>query len=404
MTAWNASVLDINVSRSQQSLFLPSYLWTLDKEIHCFVLANELKHGPSLYRNVLVSPLLTCPQVILRDKEFGVDWKKIRTEYTFSAFSLSSHQLWSLEGGRIRVCVNDIPLLTKTLKSRVLQNDNSALRIVTLICTIISLLCLVITFITYCMFPILRTLPGINNMCLVVSLFLAQFLMIVRPSFSSTGLAIVSALSHFSWLSMFLWLQVCSFHMYRVFSAKSRSEFNGNQNRKIMIQYIFYAFGSSLLIVIINIFATLIVTEGENTGYDRVSTLMMYKLAFIVTLITPLCFVCVTNVMFYILTAYKIHSTPTIEKTTRNRVHFAIYVKLFSLTGLSWILQIIDTFVAFSVLSYFVAILNGLQGLFIFVSYVCNQRVWKLYKNKLHRFPVHSPNSTVTSKRETTSM
>ncbi|XP_061179462.1 uncharacterized protein LOC133188090 [Saccostrea echinata] len=400
----NSSVLNIKVSRSQQSLFLPSFLWKLDKEVHCFVLANELKHGPALYRNVFVSPLLTCPQMILRDKEFGINWKKIRIEYTFSEFSLSSHQFGSSEGGGIRVCAKDIPSYTNALRSVVVKNDSLTLTIVTLICIIISLLCLLITFITYCIFPILRTLPGINNMCLVVSLFLAQFLMIVRPSFSSTGLAIVSALSHFSWLSMFLWLQVCSFHMYRVFSAKSRSEFNGNQNRKIVMQYIFYAFGSSLFFVTINIFVTLIVTKGENTGYDNVSTLMTYKLAFIITLITPLCFVCVTNVIFYILTAYKIHSTPSIESTTGNRVHFAVYVKLFSLTGLSWILQIIDTFVAFSVLSYFVAILNGLQGFFIFMSYVCNQRVWKLYKKKLCKFPVYSPKSSITSKTYTTSM
>ncbi|XP_062579349.1 uncharacterized protein LOC134241298 [Saccostrea cucullata] len=402
--SWNTSVLDIRVSRSHQSLFLPSFLWKLDKAVNCFVLSDELKHGPALYRNVLVSPLLTCPQIILRNKEFGVDWKNIRTEYTFSEFSLSSHQFVSSEGGGIRLCAKEIPKYVNALRTMMVKNDNLALANVTLVCIIISLLSLVITFITYCMFAILRTLPGINNMCLVVSLFMAQLLMIVRPSISSTGLAVISALSHFSWLSTFLWLQVCSFHMYRVFGAKSRSDFYGNQNRKIFIQYFLYAFGSSLLIVLFNIFVTLIVTKGEYTGYDKASTLMKYKLAFIITLIIPLCFVCVTNVIFYILTAYKIQSTPSIEKTTGNRVHFAVYVKLFSLTGLSWILQIIDSFVAISVLSYFVAILNGLQGLFIFLSYVCNQRVWNLYKKKLRSLPVQSQRSTLTSKTDTTSI
>ncbi|XP_048741240.2 adhesion G protein-coupled receptor E3-like [Ostrea edulis] len=397
---WNGSIMNVRVSRSPQSLFLPSFLWKLDKKTHCFVQAENLSHGPAVYRNVLVNPMLTCKQVIVKDGDFGVAWTKIGTKYSFLGFSLSSHQFVSSDSGGVRVCAEEIPFYTKT--TTVSKNDLSPILIVTLVCIIISLICLIITFVTYCMFSSLRTLPGMNNMCLVVSLFLAQLLMIIRPSFRSTWLSIVSALLHFSWLSTFLWLQVCSFHVFRVFSAKGQSDFLGRQSRKIVIKYSIYAYGSSAVIVLTNIVITLIVTNGENTGYDKTSALMTYSVAFIATLIVPLALVCMTNIVFYIFTAYKIYSTPKIEKTTGSRVHFSVYVKLFTLTGLSWILQIIDTFLEMSILSYLVAILNGLQGLFLMISYVCNGRVWRMYMKACCKTPSDRDISKASTKTDVT--
>ncbi|KAK0048650.1 adhesion G protein-coupled receptor L2 [Biomphalaria pfeifferi] len=46
--------------------------------------------------------------------------------------------------------------------------------ILTWICFIISIVCLLLTLLTYCMFPVLRTKAGVNNMFLSFSLLLAQ--------------------------------------------------------------------------------------------------------------------------------------------------------------------------------------------------------------------------------------
>ncbi|XP_052085093.1 uncharacterized protein LOC127722236 [Mytilus californianus] len=114
-----------------------------------------------------------------------------------------------------------------------------ALEITTIVCTCVSLFCLLLSFITYSLFPLLRTLLGKNNMCLILSLFIAQ-------------------------------------------------------------------------------------------------------------------------------TSYTKHD-------------FFVYIKLFSLTGITWIGQIIDSFVPLSLFSFVVTILTGLQGLFILLSFVCNKRVIKLF-------------------------
>lgn len=171
-----------------------------------------------------------------------------------------------------------------------------------------------------------------------------------------------------------------------------------------MTQYALYAFGGSALIVGVNVISTLVVSENKLSGYDKMSTLLTYKIAFIITLIVPLIFMCVTNILFYILTAYKLFSAPDVEKESGNRLHFSVYVKLFSLTGLSWVLQIVDMFVELSFFTYIVAVLNGLQGLFIFLSYVCNKRTLKMYANVFSKKNSQNTSSNISTNTENTAI
>lgn len=223
-------------------------------------------------------------------------------------------------------------------------------------------------------------------MILVIFLFFAQLCLVVRPFFRSTAMIVASALTHFFWLSTFFWLQVCSFHMYRVFHAETRSVHTKSYSRLTILKYLAYATGISVFIVSANVTVSLIITNGEFTGYDKLMTLMTSRTAFIVTLIGPLLIVCITNITFYIMTAYKIQSTPNVDSTTGYRIQLTVYVKLFTLTGVSWLLQVVDTFIGVSVLSYIIAILNGLQGLFFFTSYVYNNRVFNLYRKAFNKF------------------
>jgi hypothetical protein len=100
------------------------------------------------------------------------------------------------------------------------------------------------------------------------------------------------------------------------------------------------------------------------------------------------------------VTSLKIASTPKIEnesqQSTSNRVHFVVYVKLFTITGITWVFQIIDSFLPMSALSTIVSILNALQGVFICVSYICNERVLRLYKDS--RRLRHGYKTTKTSR------
>lgn len=384
-TLGDHSEVAVTISTSGEALMLPYLALRLSKSSKCFIKAIYRSSYYTIFKNILVSPLLQCQQLRLEGNEFGVDWTRIRNDYLHSKFSITLQRFESYFDGGLRVCAKDIPEYLQTLEE-VLIHENRTLSFLTLTLICVSLFFLLITFLTYCAFPSLRTLPGWNNMLLVFFLFFAQLCLVARPFFRSTAMIVGSALTHFFWLSTFFWLQICSFHMFRVFLAKTRTEYTERYTIMVIFKYLMYAIGISVFIVVVNITVTLIVTNGEYTGYDKLMTLMTSRTAFIVTLIGPLFIVCVTNIVFYIMTAYKIHSTPNVDSTKRCRIQLTVYVKLFTLTGLPWLLQVMDTFIGVSVLSYIIAILNGLQGLFLFISFVYNNRVFNLYRNAFYRF------------------
>ena len=373
------------IQPNQFALFLPSVLWKLIPNNKCWVLSEKLSHGDALYRNVLVDSLLTCPQVSVKNNAFGISWENIRFNFSSEGLSLSYHPFQSLHGNMFQICVRDIPYyITHYRREKSNRPRNLLQPIITIICIGISLICLVLTLITYATFKSLQTVPGLNNMFLISSLFLAQIILLVRQftifNEYEAGTIILSVATHFLWLSTFFWLQVCSFHMFLVFTNKAGLESRKKASSKIVVKYAWYAFGIPFGIVVLNMFVSFASSSFKETGYDKIFTLLTYKTAFIVTFIIPLILVCVTNLVFYAFTLYKIMSCPHIESTSGNKTHFSVYIKLFSITGLTWILQIIDTFLEVSILSYIVSVLNGLQGLFIFVSYVCNARVIKMWR------------------------
>jgi hypothetical protein len=397
----------VQIETSQFALFLPSLLWKLNTENNCWLLPDELSHGNPVFRNVLVSSLLTCPQITVTNYAFGVSWENVRFSFSHKDISLNSNKFQRLQSNGIQICVQDIPYYVNNFRE--LNNHPhgiSSLTVLTFVCVGISLICLLLTFITYACFRNLRTVPGLNNMFLIFSLFSAQLMLIIRPFSNrqdfSIGATVVSALTHFFWLCTFFWLQICSFHMCLVFTSKVRIDQRKGAEKETVVKYSLFGFGFPATIVIVNIVTSLIVSSGKMTGYDRTSTLMTFRTAFIVTLLCPLIFVCISNIVFYIITIYKILSVPHIENSSGNRSHLSVYIKLFSLTGLTWILQIVDTFLEMSILSYLVAVLNGLQGLFIFLSYVCNARVLKMWLKLCSLSPVKSPKYTTHS--ETTAL
>ncbi|XP_062600566.1 uncharacterized protein LOC134262193 [Saccostrea cucullata] len=397
---WNnyfPDVWKVKVIPDQTSIFLPSLLWKLDREENCWLFPEKLQYGKSVFRNVLVAPLLTCNQLVMDNDAFGVPWKNIRFEYSQKGITLTFHQFQSFDNSGIRVCVDDLAYYVDTFRFRFKNEKNTSLMMLNIVCIGISLVCLLLTFVTYASFKSLRTIPGLNNMFLISSLFFAQLLLIVRPFLSikdfNTSTVFLSSLTHFFWLATFFWLQICSFHMFRVFTSRFGIDKRTDCHKNTILKYILYGFGTSASIVLLNIVISVIISSGETTGYDKTSTLMTHRTAFIVTLICPLTYVCLTNIIFYISAVYKILSSPHIENSTGNRIHFSVYIKLFSITGLTWVLQIVDMFLTVSFLSYIVAILNGLQGLFIFISYVCNIRVCKMWISIFRTLSSTSSNS-----------
>jgi hypothetical protein len=102
----------------------------------------------------------------------------------------------------------------------------------------------------------------------------------------------------------------------------------------------------------------------------------------IVTFVFPLSFVCLVNTVLFIHTISKIRIDKSIRKSKEDTTQLIILVKLFTLTGSVWILQVIDGFITeISVFSFVATILTSSQGLFIFLSFVTSPQIIKHIKS-----------------------
>ena len=74
------------------------------------------------------------------------------------------------------------------------------------------------------------------------------------------------------------------------------------------------------------------------------------------------------------------------EKCTKEKKRLSLFIKLFLLTGMTWILGLITSVNSDSFLWYIYIILNSLQGLFVFASFAFNSQTRReLIKYKAYR-------------------
>ncbi|XP_018018082.1 probable G-protein coupled receptor Mth-like 3 [Hyalella azteca] len=109
--------------------------------------------------------------------------------------------------------------------------------------------------------------------------------------------------------------------------------------------------------------------------------------ALAVYLFGPITILLAINLVCFCLSAYKLCTI--IKHSDRTTTHFVQYLKLFLLMGVSWIFEVISFFVddsGNSILSYawiFFDFVNIMQGVLIFVVFVCRPSVLRLLTRAL---------------------
>ncbi|XP_061171983.1 uncharacterized protein LOC133181511 [Saccostrea echinata] len=334
----------------------------------------------SLNRSILQSPvennhvssLLFCKQNIYDKDEFTIDYKtlEIILKKTQQRFQIGQF-VFSLKG-KIHICQEDIQ--KETLSS---PESDLPLQIFTLTCTGISLVCLLITFITYCLFKTLLTIPGLNLMSLVLSLFCAQLLFLFSNNQDDRiACEIVGVLLHYFWLCTCSCLFICCFHMYRVFSSQNLVRSGVSFTISTFYRYIAFSYLSPLVVVCTNVVVMFAV--NGTLGYGVEICFVENVISNMVSFVAPLALTCFINCFFFFNTVRGISSSSKMRKDKISEVK--TFAKLFSITGLVWLVQILDAFVTWFVLSYMATALICLQGCFIFLSFCCSKATKRLWK------------------------
>lgn len=375
--------LNVTVSRSEYALLLPLLMWKLDKRTHCFVQEERPELGPTEFLNVVVSPLLICQSLILKDYEFGVDWTSIRDEYVYKGLQFSSSQFDIYNDG-FRVCKTDIAVYVSKMREISLGFENifftmfnKTLSTFTIVCNCFSLSFLLLTLITYSMFPETRTLSGVNNMLLVFFLMLAQGIGLITTILRNPFYKIIaSTLNHIVWLATFFWIQGCSFQMFRIFRQNIVQEITNTSIAKTVIKCTIYAIGLSVLIVVLNIAIPLILLDEIFVSYDK-TLFLTYKTEFIVTLFGPLIFVLITSVTFYFCTALRLEEPRKDETSKTLMKQMSFFPKLLLLSFGLWLMKVLDTYQDVASFMYIADIFSGLHGMLIFYCFIFNGKVWE---------------------------
>ncbi|KAI8794728.1 adhesion G protein-coupled receptor E3 [Biomphalaria glabrata] len=364
---------------------------------------KSAKYGSKIAEELLIemTNLLRCGHVTFNKSEYLLNMlgSGLLSEFTLTInlnvtkVTLSEakdlNYILLEESGELKVCLDILENKLKEIQEANKfwrRNSNAALYVVSLTCSVVSLVCLVLTILTYLIHPVLRTFAGKNNMMLSLSLLLAQTSLLAAAHMEYTGnvCTFLGISTHFLWLWMFSWTFICSLDMFLVFTAKTRRSCCENEF-KSFIKRCLFSVVLPMMVVSVVVMVTYIQTSGQDIGYGSMRCYLDSIVSTGVALAGPLFTIVFCNTIFFVTTVVKIHKVrqlKTSDLKKEEQSDLIVYVKLSAMTGVFWLLATIAQVSQNKYFQFIVEPINGLQGVYIFMSYVCNRRVLRLYLRK----------------------
>jgi hypothetical protein len=258
--------------------------------------------------------------------------------------------------------------------------------ILTYSCMSISCVALVVSIVTYRAIPFLRTFPGRVSVCLMGMLLLAQVVFMGGVGLrdypvACTGIAV---LMHYTWLSTVAWMCTSCFHMWFTFASNGQlSMRESSARRSIWIKYRLFACGLPFCIVLGCTLTDFLYPGTQYFGYGKTVCFISEPVAVGFAFALPIGFAMLVNILLFCLSARAIHAMPVLTTTVNRPINSLVFLKLSSLMGLMWLIGFLAELLNLMILRLLFIVANGLQGLLIFIAFVCSKRVVFWYKTKL---------------------
>ena len=267
-----------------------------------------------------------------------------------------------------------------------LSEVDLALNIVTVTCIGVSIICLVIRIALQFCISIFRNRPGKLHLQLTIAFLIAFTILIVKVFLSDFPEACTAAavLLAYVFLAAFIWMNVIAVDTWLVFKPSAAYSRADDEGRSLILHYLL-GWGIPLLLV----------TVSTGMNYSDVDERFVpefggsrcwytQRYAMLIYFGVPIALSIILNITLYIWTSINLHkafkSGTHVIKT--KKYHFEIYVRLFILMGITWIFGFISAFTDEIVIDFIFVILTSLQGLFLFISFVCNKRVLSEIRKK----------------------
>ena len=261
-----------------------------------------------------------------------------------------------------------------------------ALDVVTIICVGISIICLVTRIILQYFIFLFRNTPGKLQLHLTVAFLLAFIMLLVGPFVSNLPDACTTAaiLMAYGFLAAFTWMNVIAVDTWLVFRPSSAFSRSDEEQRSLIVHFAL-GWGISAVLVVLSIgmnYSDVDVNFRPEFGGSRCWYTQRY--AMLIYFAVPIAVSILVNICLYVSTSINLHKAfrNTMNVIKAEEYHFGIYVRLFILMGITWMFGFISAFTDQIVIDFVFVILTSLQGLFLFISFVCNKRVLAEVKKK----------------------
>ncbi|CAF3639139.1 unnamed protein product [Adineta steineri] len=263
--------------------------------------------------------------------------------------------------------------------------------ILSMICTIISLACLLIFMITFCLIPSLHNLPGKCLLFLSISIFLGQSIFLLTSDLIQySSLCFISAiLIHYFYLSSFFWLLIIAIHIHSTFNRETvRRKTTKTDNYHLLNSNIFVWCSTGIIIFIACLIQFTNIQSSFSPNYGDLFCSISKSNAMIVFFLLPIGCLLLIIIILFLKTILAIHRSHTIAKlansSTLSNNHFVfIYARLASLMGLQWSLLIFALIFRQNWLWIIFEIINSIPGVFICLGFLCSQRLWSPIKQRI---------------------
>lgn len=342
----------------------------------------------------ILSKFHVCPHVILPEHNLSITATKTGYFIVDYQTNVTFNEIY-IHNGSIYLCLETFEGFFESSHAENIPDDpNSSVRaisILTFVCVIISIVFAFMTFMIYLLIKELRTQPGVNNMFLSALVVISQSLFLFgfnqATTVSSSSCTALGVLIHYFWLLLLVWMNVCTLHMFRVFRAKHAKSIGFN-TLKTTIHYVIYCAVAASLPVIITMVIASARSGGEDIGYGGQYCYITRSDFHVYILSIPLGLIIVSNIALYVAVIVRIERTRSQIRTgSEHRGLGSAYAKLSTLTGATWVFAFVFLFADQEWAEYIFVILNGSQGLFIFVAFIVNKRVLEFLKAKTGKRP-----------------
>ena len=236
---------------------------------------------------------------------------------------------------------------------------------------------------TYFKFEKIRNLPGRNllNVCSNMAVSLSLWFLFAQND-NSLLCTTAAILSHYFWLATFFWMSVTGFDTWHTFRPQSMTADKADQ-MFLYYAYCTFAYGVPSIIVAVGLITTYFIPNLKFAYGGERSCWLTNPYQVIVTFLLPIGVITLTNFLFFIGIIINISSVRMVSNMAtashQNARDFLPYVKLPVLLGLSWVLGFLGSVLDNDVLWIIFDLVNGSQGILLFVVFISNRRNRTLY-------------------------